>query len=89
MALGAGRREVLGLVVRQGLVLAAAGVVLGLLVAAGATRLLAGLLFGISPTDPITYGLVAVLLTFVALLACVIPARRATLVDPMTALRVE
>ena len=89
MALGAGRREVLGLVVRQGLVLAAAGVALGLLAATGATRLLSGLLFGVSPTDPLTYGVVALLLTLVALLACLVPARRATRVDPMTALRCE
>jgi putative ABC transport system permease protein len=89
MALGAGRREVLGLVVRQGLVLAAVGVALGLLAAAGATRLIAGLLFGVSPGDPLTYTVVAALLTLVALLACLVPARRATRVDPMTALRCE
>ena len=89
MALGAGRREVLALVVRQGLALASVGVIVGLLVAAGATRLLSGLLFGISPTDPLTYAAVAVLLSLVALLACLVPARRATLVDPMTALRCE
>jgi putative ABC transport system permease protein len=89
MALGAGRREVLGLVVRQGLLLAAAGVAIGLVAAAGATRLLSGLLFGVSPTDPLTYAAVATLLSFVALLACLIPARRATRVDPMIALRCE
>ena len=89
MALGAGRREVLALVVRQGLMLAAAGVGIGLLVAAGATRLLSGLLFGVSPTDPFTYAAVAFVLTLVAVAACLVPARRATLVDPMTALRCE
>ena len=89
MALGAGRREVLALVVRQGLALAAVGVALGLLASAGATRLIAGLLFGVSPTDPLTFAVVAVLLTLVALLACLVPARRATRVDPMTALRCE
>jgi len=80
---------VLALVVRQGLALAAVGVALGLLASAGATRLIAGLLFGVSPTDPLTFAAVAVLLTLVALLACLVPARRATRVDPMTALRCE
>jgi putative ABC transport system permease protein len=89
MALGAGRREVIGLVVRQGLVLAAAGVGIGLVAAAGATRFLSGLLFGVSPIDPLTYAGVAFVLTFVAVLACLVPAHRATLVDPMTALRCE
>ena len=89
MALGAGRRQVLGLVVRQGLLLAAAGVGIGLLVAAGATRLLSGLLFGVSPTDPLTYAGVAFVLTVVAVAACLVPARRATRVDPMTALRCD
>ncbi len=89
MALGAGRGQVLALVVRQGALLAAAGVALGLLAAAGSSRVLAGLLFGVSPTDPITYAGVALLLTGVALLACVVPARRATRVDPIAALRCE
>jgi putative ABC transport system permease protein len=89
MALGARRREVLGLVVRQGLLLAGIGVGIGLLAAVGASRLLSGLLFGVSPTDPLTYAGVALLLCATALLACLVPARRATLVDPMTALRCE
>jgi putative ABC transport system permease protein len=89
MALGAGRREVLGLVVRQGLLLASLGVGLGLAAAAGATRLLSGLLYGVSPTDPVTYASVAALLTAVSLVACLVPARRATRVDPVIALRYE
>ncbi len=89
MALGAERRDVLALVVRQGLTLALAGVAIGLAAALGLTHFLAGMLYGVRPTDPITYLLACLLLTGVALLACCIPARRATKVDPMVALRYE
>ena len=89
MAMGAKRSHVLRLVVGQGLRLAGAGVVLGVLVALAGMRQLSGLLFGVSAYDPVTFGAVAVLLVLVALSACYIPARRATAVDPLVALRHE
>jgi putative ABC transport system permease protein len=89
VALGAQRADVLRLVVRQGLALTLAGVACGVAGAFGLTRLMAGLLFSVTPTDPLTYVGVAALLVSVALLACWIPARRATKVDPMIALRCE
>ena len=89
MAMGAEGRDVLGLVVGQGLKLAGAGVALGILVALGLTRQLSSLLFGVSAYDPLTYGGVTLILVIVALLACYIPARRATRVDPLVALRYE
>jgi putative ABC transport system permease protein len=89
MALGAQPRNVLALVVGQGAVLTAIGIGIGLAGAWGLTRLMTALLFEVSATDPVTYVGVALLLLTVALLACLIPARRATKVDPMIALRSE
>ena len=89
IALGAQSSDILWLILKQGLKLILAGAVIGLLGALGATQLLAGLLFGISARDPLTFALVAVALIAVALLACWAPARRATKIDPMIALRCE
>jgi putative ABC transport system permease protein len=89
LALGAQATNVLKLILGQGLKLAIVGVALGLLAAIAFTRLLKGLLFGISASDPLTFASIAVLLVGVALLACCIPARRATKVDPLEALRQE
>jgi ABC-type antimicrobial peptide transport system permease subunit len=89
MALGAQRGEVLRLIVGEGARLAVLGVGIGIAASLVITRLLSSLLFGVSTTDPITFVGIAVLLSFVALLASYIPARRAMRVDPMTALRDE
>jgi putative ABC transport system permease protein len=89
IALGASTERVIGLVVRQAALLAAAGIGLGLAAALALSRLIAGLLFGVTALDPVTYALVALLLTAVALLASYLPARRATRVDPMRALRAD
>jgi predicted permease len=95
MALGADRRAVLAATLRQGMVLALMGVALGLAGAYAFTRFVEGwmnvspMLYGVGLSDPLTYGFSAALLTFVALLACWVPARRATRVDPMVALRCE
>jgi len=89
MALGAQERDVLGMVVRQGLMLALVGAVAGVGAALGVTRYLKTMLYGVNANDPVTIGAVGVLLLLVALAACWIPARRATRVDPMVALRYE
>jgi putative ABC transport system permease protein len=89
LALGAQSGDVLRLVLRKGISLALIGVAIGLISSAALTRLMKSLLFGVSPTDPMTFTLIALLLTAVALLACWIPARRAAKVDPMVALRYE
>jgi putative ABC transport system permease protein len=89
MAVGAQRRNVLGLVLGQGARLAGLGIAIGLVAAIGVTRLMASLLFGVAPRDPLTFFAVPVLLMAIALLACYIPARRAMRVDPMVALRSE
>jgi len=89
MALGARRRDVLSLVLGQGMALAGLGVAIGLGAALGLSRVLATLLFGVTPTDPTTFIAVPLVMTAAALLACYVPARRATRVDPMVALRTE
>jgi putative ABC transport system permease protein len=89
MALGAHPRDVLGLVAKLALKLTSIGVAIGVALAFGLARLISTFLYGVKPTDPLTYATVAVGLGLVALLACYIPARRATKVDPLVALRYE
>jgi putative ABC transport system permease protein len=89
MALGAQREDVLKQVLAEGARLAAIGLAFGLAGSLAASRLISTLLFGVKPTDPLTFGVVAVILTSVTLAACYIPSRRATRVDPMVALRYE
>jgi putative ABC transport system permease protein len=89
MALGAQPRQVLGLVLKQGMLLAIIGAAVGIVVALPVARMAGNLLYGVSATDPLTYVGITLLLMAVALLACYLPARRATRIDPLIALRVE
>jgi predicted permease len=89
LALGAQRRNVFGMILSQGARLAGLGIAIGLVLAFGVARLMSSFLFGVQPADPLTFAAVCALLLAVAFLACYIPARRATRVDPLTALRYE
>ena len=89
LALGSSRMQIVRMVVKQSLLLAAAGSVLGLGAALVSTRLLRGFLFEVSPFDPLTFCAVALLMVLLALLAAWVPARRAASIDPMKALRAE
>jgi putative ABC transport system permease protein len=89
IALGARGSEVSSLVIREGLRLVLIGAAMGLLIAFQMTSLMAHLLFEVSPTDPVTFAIVALVLVAAALLACYLPARKASRVDPIVALRCE
>jgi putative ABC transport system permease protein len=89
MALGAQRKNVLTLVLGEGMKLVVLGAAIGIAAALGLSRLMAGMLYGVSATDPLTFAAVPIVLLGVAILACYIPARRAMRVDPITALRYE
>ncbi len=89
MALGAQRTDVLGMVVRQGMVTTVVGVIVGVLGAVAATRLISSQLYGVEATDPVTFAAVSLVLVGIAVLASYVPARRAARVDPLIALRSE
>jgi putative ABC transport system permease protein len=89
LALGAQRRDVMSMIVVQGMTMAATGAAVGVVAALAVTRLMSSLLFGISAADPVTFAAIPVLLGVVAFVACYVPARRATRVDPLVALRTE
>jgi len=89
MALGAERSNVLGLIIGQGMIPVLAGLIAGLFIAIGLNRTLSGVLYGISPTDPLTFAVVSLVLIIISLIACAAPARRAIRVDPLMALRHE
>ncbi len=89
MALGAQQSDILRMVLLKGLRLIAAGIVVGLLASYGATRLIASQIWGVSPTDPLTFAGVVLAIVVVGVAACLLPARRATRVDPLIALRYE
>jgi putative ABC transport system permease protein len=89
ITVGAGQRDIFRLIVGQGMILALIGVAIGLAASMALTRAMSSLLFGVSATDPLTFAAIALLLTFVSLVACYVPARRAMRVDPMVALRHE
>ncbi|HEX5426198.1 MAG TPA: FtsX-like permease family protein [Candidatus Acidoferrales bacterium] len=89
MALGAKPADILGMSIRQGILLALIGVGIGGAAALGVTRLISSMIFGVTPYDPATFFVVGAVLLAVALLACYIPARRAMRVDPLVALRYE
>jgi ABC-type antimicrobial peptide transport system permease subunit len=89
IALGAQRRDVLKLILGQGIMLTIAGLAVGLIAALAMTRVLVSLLYGVVPSDPVTFIIVPLVLVAISLLACYVPARRAMRVDPMVALRYE
>ena len=89
MALGAGNGQVVGLVLRQGIMIAAVGIVVGVVGALALSRITQSLLYGVEPSDPAVFGAVVAVISLVAVAACLIPMRRATRVDPLTAIRAD